>query len=35
VRAAEAALEAKVKAGLEIPDFVKAILASGRVAEVS
>lgn len=34
VRAAEAALEAKVKAGLEIPDFVRAILDSGRVVKV-
>ena len=34
VRAAEATLEAKVKAGLEIPDFVRSILASGRVVEV-
>jgi 4-hydroxy-4-methyl-2-oxoglutarate aldolase len=33
VRAAEAALEAKVKAGLEVPDFVQAILASDRVTE--
>lgn len=33
VRAAEAALEAKVKAGLEVPDFVQAILDSDRVAE--
>jgi 4-hydroxy-4-methyl-2-oxoglutarate aldolase len=33
VRAAEAALEAKVKAGLEVPDFVQAILASDRVVE--
>ncbi|HET6620864.1 MAG TPA: 4-hydroxy-4-methyl-2-oxoglutarate aldolase [Dongiaceae bacterium] len=33
VRAAEAALEAKVKAGLEVPDFVQAILSSGRVIE--
>jgi 4-hydroxy-4-methyl-2-oxoglutarate aldolase len=33
VRAAEAALEAKVKAGLEVPDFVQAILASDRVIE--
>jgi 4-hydroxy-4-methyl-2-oxoglutarate aldolase len=31
VRAAEAALEAKVKAGLEVPDFVQAILDSDRV----
>jgi 4-hydroxy-4-methyl-2-oxoglutarate aldolase len=35
VRAAEAALEAKVKGGLEIPDFVRAILDSDRVAEIS
>ena len=34
VRAAEAALEAKVKGGLEVPDFIKAVLASGRVAEI-
>ena len=34
VRAAEAALEAKVKAGLEVPDFVQAILASDRVTEI-
>lgn len=33
VRAAEAALEAKVRAGLEVPDFVQAILASDRVIE--
>lgn len=33
VRAAEAALEAKVKAGLEVPDFVQAILDSDRVVE--
>ncbi len=33
VRAAEAALEAKVKAGLEVPDFVQAILESDRVTE--
>ena len=31
VRAAEAALEAKVKAGLKVPDFVQSLLASGRV----
>jgi len=31
VRAAEAALEAKVKAGLQVPDFVQAILDSDRV----
>ncbi len=34
VRAAEAALEAKVKAGLEVPDFVQKILASDRVEEI-
>ena len=34
VRAAEAALEAKVKAGLEIPDFITAILASDRIARL-
>ena len=34
VRAAEAALEAKVKAGLEIPDFIETIMSSGRVVEV-
>ncbi|MDP9138067.1 MAG: RraA family protein [Pseudomonadota bacterium] len=34
VRTAEAALEAKVKAGLEVPDFIKAILASHRVVEL-
>jgi 4-hydroxy-4-methyl-2-oxoglutarate aldolase len=34
VRTAEAVLEAKVKAGLELPDFVQAILASDRVEEV-
>lgn len=33
VRAAEASLEAKVKAGLEIPDFVEAIINSDRVEE--
>jgi 4-hydroxy-4-methyl-2-oxoglutarate aldolase len=31
VKAAEASLEAKVKAGLEVPDFVQAILDSDRV----
>jgi 4-hydroxy-4-methyl-2-oxoglutarate aldolase len=31
VRAAEATLEAKVKAGLEVPDFVQSILQSDRV----
>jgi 4-hydroxy-4-methyl-2-oxoglutarate aldolase len=34
VRAAEASLEAKVKAGLEIPDFLNAIINSGCVEEV-
>ena len=34
VRAAEAALEAKVKGGLEVPDFIKAVLASDRVVEI-
>jgi 4-hydroxy-4-methyl-2-oxoglutarate aldolase len=34
VRAAEAALEMKVKAGLEVPDFVRKILASDQVEEL-
>jgi len=34
VRAAEAGLEAKVKAGLQMPEFAKAILDSDRVTEV-
>jgi 4-hydroxy-4-methyl-2-oxoglutarate aldolase len=34
VRAAEADLEAKVKEGLKLPDFISAVLASGRVAEI-
>jgi 4-hydroxy-4-methyl-2-oxoglutarate aldolase len=34
VRAAEASLEAKVKAGLEIPDFLNAIISSDRVEEI-
>jgi 4-hydroxy-4-methyl-2-oxoglutarate aldolase len=34
VRAAEVSLEAKVKAGLEIPDFFSAIINSGRVKEM-
>jgi 4-hydroxy-4-methyl-2-oxoglutarate aldolase len=34
VRAAEAALEAKVKAGLQMPEFAKAILSSDRVVEI-
>jgi 4-hydroxy-4-methyl-2-oxoglutarate aldolase len=33
VKAAEAALEARVKAGLEVPDFVQSILDSDRVVE--
>jgi 4-hydroxy-4-methyl-2-oxoglutarate aldolase len=33
VKAAEATLDAKVKGGLEVPDFVKAILNSDRVVE--
>jgi 4-hydroxy-4-methyl-2-oxoglutarate aldolase len=35
VRTAEAALEAKVKAGLEFPDYIQKILSSERVQEVS
>ncbi len=35
VRAAEAALEAKVKAGLRMPDFIAALLKSERVEEIS
>jgi len=35
VRRAEAGLEAKVKRGLEVPDFIEKILASERVREVS
>ena len=34
IRAAEAELEAKVKAGLEVPGFFEAVLASGRVREI-
>jgi 4-hydroxy-4-methyl-2-oxoglutarate aldolase len=34
VKAAEAALEAKVKAGLEVPDFIRALLASDRIEEL-
>jgi len=34
VRRAEAGLEAKVKAGLEIPDFISRILESDRVEEI-
>jgi 4-hydroxy-4-methyl-2-oxoglutarate aldolase len=35
VRAAEAALEAKIKVGLRIPDFVTALLKSNRIDEIS
>jgi 4-hydroxy-4-methyl-2-oxoglutarate aldolase len=35
VKAAEAGLEAKVKAGLEIPDFIEAVLASDKVENIS
>jgi 4-hydroxy-4-methyl-2-oxoglutarate aldolase len=35
VRAAESSLEAKVKAGLEIPDFIRFMLASDKIVEVS
>jgi len=34
VRKAEANLEAKLKAGLEIPDFIETIMNSERVVEV-
>ena len=34
VRAAEAALEAKVKGGLEMSDFARAVLASDRVRHI-
>jgi 4-hydroxy-4-methyl-2-oxoglutarate aldolase len=34
IRAAEADLEAKVKAGLKVPDFVRTILDSDRVIEI-
>jgi 4-hydroxy-4-methyl-2-oxoglutarate aldolase len=34
VKAAEAGLDAKVRAGLEIPDFIRALLASDRVEEL-
>ena len=34
VRAAESALEVKVKAGLEIPDFIQSVLASDRILEI-
>jgi 4-hydroxy-4-methyl-2-oxoglutarate aldolase len=35
VRAAEASLETKVKAGLEVPDFITRIIDSDRVEEIS
>jgi 4-hydroxy-4-methyl-2-oxoglutarate aldolase len=35
VQAAETALEAKVKAGLRLPDFALEILKSGRIEEIS
>ena len=34
VRVAEAALEAKVKAGLQVPDFIQALIDGGRFREV-
>ncbi len=34
IRAAELALEAKVKGGLEIPDFIQSVLASDRVVQI-
>ena len=34
VKAAEAELEAKVKAGLQVPDFIQTLIASGRIREV-
>jgi len=34
IREAEAALDAKVKAGLEVPDFILSLFADGRVREV-
>ena len=34
IRTAEAALEAKVEGGLEVPDFIQAILDSDRVVEI-
>lgn len=34
VRAAEAALDTKVKAGLEIPDFIQALIDGGRFREI-
>ena len=34
IRAAESALETKVKDGLEIPDFIQSILASDRILQI-
>jgi 4-hydroxy-4-methyl-2-oxoglutarate aldolase len=34
VRVAEASLEAKVKAGLQVPDFIQTLIDSGRFREV-
>ena len=34
VRSAEGILESKVQAGLQVPDFIEAVLVSGRVVEV-
>jgi 4-hydroxy-4-methyl-2-oxoglutarate aldolase len=34
IRTAEASLEAKVKAGLGVPDFIQSILDSDRVVEM-
>jgi hypothetical protein len=34
IRAAEASLEAKVKAGLEVPGFFQDIIDQGRVTEL-
>lgn len=34
VKAAEAALDAKVKAGLTVPDFIKALIDAGRFEEI-
>jgi len=34
VKAAEASMDAKVKGGLELPDWMRALLASGRVEDI-
>jgi 4-hydroxy-4-methyl-2-oxoglutarate aldolase len=34
IRAAESALEAKVKSGLEVPDFIQSVLASDRITQI-